>query len=213
MSEPTLPSEPTDLRAELAEHAAAPHDPQCILCYADWPCEASRALAALDAAEQERDEAKSQAATLVEALVSSRTALRYSKEDHDLSCDREQPQFDPMAPPRKCTCPARPARDRAYELTKAALGHVEPLCEACHRDTAGPVGCSRHSGLSQVAQQRDAKLQAEAVAAERERLRVETAHLLEAARNHAQFCRDAEHCDLPDCIERARIALSDEEEK
>jgi len=59
-----------DLRAELARHQ--PHgfadDPVCEVCAKRWPCDASRAIAALDAAEQERDEAKSQVATLVEAL-------------------------------------------------------------------------------------------------------------------------------------------------
>ena len=56
----------SDLRAELARHqddgGASTADPRngpdyhCRVCWQEWPCDASRALAALDTAEQERAE-------------------------------------------------------------------------------------------------------------------------------------------------------------
>jgi hypothetical protein len=60
----------TDLRVELARHQInfCGGLPECGQCNAGWPCDASLALAALDAAEQERDEAKSQVAALREAI-------------------------------------------------------------------------------------------------------------------------------------------------
>jgi len=48
----------------------------CIVCGLDWPCDASRALVALDAAEQERDEAKSQVAELDTRRVALDNAVR-----------------------------------------------------------------------------------------------------------------------------------------
>ena len=69
-----------NLRAKLARHTEHICNPShvvsgcamkgvCIVCGLVLPCDASRARAALDTAEQERDEAKSQVAALREALT------------------------------------------------------------------------------------------------------------------------------------------------
>ena len=72
-----------NLRAELAQHHAksmlAPGgwtgSRPCMICGLVWPCDASRARAALDTADQERDEAKSQVAALREALTEINDAV------------------------------------------------------------------------------------------------------------------------------------------
>jgi hypothetical protein len=87
-------------------------------------------LAAQLAEEQAKvAERDGQIAALVEALAASEMAVRYSTIDHDAGCAWEEFEMYPGLH-GKCDCPARPSRDRAYELAKAVLANLAEAAAA-----------------------------------------------------------------------------------
>jgi hypothetical protein len=163
----------TQLRAALERHQ--PHEyayDKCHVCGQERPCDASRALAALDAAEADVAELrvekadalriKKQQRGMISALVEDKAAAHARAEEREAEIDRLESEVSVLVKA------LRGAAEDYYER-HGAMGDFDTVCayDAMLAD------------LSAAAAQHKARVAREAVAAERERLETPLAWALD----------------------------------